>query len=141
MMDVPFAFATLSIVPLMINFPYIYALIVGVLPIMAFWFYSKALLVEEISRLITLFQLIPVFVALLSAIFLNEILGLQKYFGIAIIVIASMLISFKFKYMITFSLIIAIYSILEKFLLRYFEFWSLFFWNVVGGIHWNINST
>lgn len=145
-MDVPFALVTLLIVPLNINFPYtIYALIVGILPIIAFYFYSKALLLEEVSRLITLFQLIPVFVALLSVILLKELLTIHKYLGIVIIVIASMLISFRtikgkssfsnaFKFMIPFSLIIAIYSILEKFLLNYFEFWSLFFWNVFGAL-------
>lgn len=145
-MDVPYALATLLIVPLNISIPYsIYALIVGMLPIIAFYFYSQALLLEEVSRLITLFQLIPVFVALLSVIFLNEVLTLHKYLGIAIIVIASILISFRiskgkssfssaFKFMIPFSLIIAIYSILEKFLLSYFEFWSLFFWNILGAL-------
>jgi drug/metabolite transporter (DMT)-like permease len=146
LMDVPFALVTLAISPLAIKFPYtIYALIVGLLPPFAFWFYSKALLVEEISRIITLFQLIPVFVAFLSVIFLNELLGPQKYLGIIIIVVASLIISYKktkgktsfskaFKYIIPFGLIIAIYTILEKHLLLYFEFWSLFFWNVTGAL-------
>ena len=146
LMDMPFAIATLIIVPINFHFPYtIIAIIVGVFPLFAFWFYSKALLVEEVSRIITLFQLIPVFVALLSAVFLSEILGPQKYLGIIIIVVASMLISYKktkgktsfssaFKYMIPFGLIIAVYTILEKILLSYFEFWSLFFWSVTGAL-------
>ena len=96
MMDLLFAMGTLAIVPFTINFPYtIYAIMVGLMPVIAFWFYSKALLVEEISRIITLFQLIPLFVTILSVIFLNEILGLEKYLGIAIIVAASILISYK----------------------------------------------
>ena len=144
MMDLPYATIILLILPITINFPYaLLALIVGLFPIVAFWFYSKALLLEEVSRLITLFQLIPVFVTVLSAIFLNEILDLQKYLGIIIIVLASILISFRsikgkasfskaLKYMIPFSLIIAIYSIMEKYLLNYFDFWSLFFWNIIG---------
>ena len=142
--DLPYAIIISIIAPITINFPYaLLALIVGLFPIVAFWFYSKALLLEEVSRLITLFQLIPVFVAILSVIFLNEILDLQKYLGIMIIVLASILISFRkikgkssfssaLKYMIPFSLIIAIYSIMEKYLLSYFEFWSLFFWNIIG---------
>ena len=144
MMDLPYATIILLILPITINFPYaLLALIVGLFPIVAFWFYSKALLLEEVSRLITLFQLIPAFVTVLSAIFLNEILDLQKYLGIIIIVLASILISFRsikgkssfsnaLKYMIPFSLIIAIYSIMEKYLLNYFDFWSLFFWNIIG---------
>ena len=145
-MDVPFTLAILLIAPINFIFPYtIYAIIVGLLPLLAFWFYSKALLVEEVSRLTTLFQLIPVFVALLSAIFLNEILNPQQYLGIIIIVAASMLISYKktngktsfsnaLKYMIPFGFIIAIYTILEKYLLNHFEFWSLFFWSITGAL-------
>jgi len=145
-MDVPFTLAILLIAPINFIFPYtIFAILTGLLPLLAFWFYSKALLVEEVSRLTTLFQLIPVFVALLSAIFLNEILGPQKYLGIIIIVVAAMLVSYKktkgkssfssaLKYMIPFGLIIAIYTILEKYLLSYFEFWSLFFWSITGAL-------
>ena len=145
-MDVPFTLAILLIAPINFIFPYtIFAILTGLLPLLAFWFYSQALLVEEVSRLTTLFQLIPVFVALLSAIFLNEILGPQKYLGIIIIVVAAMLVSYKktkgktsfssaLKYMIPFGLIIAIYTILEKCLLSYFEFWSLFFWSITGAL-------
>ena len=146
LMDAIFAIATLTIIPPAIYFPYtIYALIVGLMPLLAFWFYSKALIVEEVSRIVTLFQLIPVFVALLSVIFLNELLSSQKYLGIIIIVFASIIISYKktngktafskaLKYMIPFGLIIAIYTILQKYLLNYFEFWSLFFWSVIGAL-------
>ena len=145
-MDVPFALAILLIAPINFVFPYtIFAILTGLLPLFAFWFYSQALLVEEVSRLTTLFQLIPVFVALLSAIFLNEILGPQKYLGIIIVVVGAMLVSYKktkgktsfssaLKYMIPFGLIIAIYTILEKYLLTYFDFWSLFFWSITGAL-------
>jgi drug/metabolite transporter (DMT)-like permease len=143
-MDAIFAVAVLIFVPIRVEFPYsLFALVVGLMPLLAFWFYSKALIVEEVSRIITLFQLIPVFVVLLSVIFLNEVLGIQKYSGIVFIVIASMLISYKksrgeksfsnaFKFMIPFGIIIATYTILEKHLLRYLDFWSLFFWSVLG---------
>jgi drug/metabolite transporter (DMT)-like permease len=143
-MDSLFALAILVVAPITFQFPYtFYALAVGLMPLLAFWFYSKALLVEEVTRIITLFQLIPVFVVLLSAFFLNEILIPQEYLGIAIIVIASTLISYKktkqekmfssaFKFMIPFGVIIATYTILEKYLLSYFDMWSLFFWNVAG---------
>jgi len=143
-MDALFAVAALSFTPIDIKLPCtLYALAVGSMPLLAFWFYSKALLVEEVSRVVTLFQLIPVFVALLSAVFLNEILFPREYSGIILIVIASTLISYKrtkkeepfsraFKFMIPFGLIIATYTILEKYLLVYFDVWSLFFWSVMG---------
>ena len=114
----------------------------GLLPMFAFWFYSKALMTEEVTRIATLFQLIPVFVVLLSVVFLNEILGPQRYLGIGLIVFASMLISYKkgkgqffskaLKFMIPFSIIIATYTIVDKILLGYLDYWSLFFWNILG---------
>ena len=125
-------------------FPYtFFAMAVGLLPLLAFWFYSKALMIEEISRITPLFQFIPIFVAFLSAIFLNEILTTQRYLGVAIIIIASLLISYRnsksgkslssaLKFMIPFTLILAVHSILEKFLLANMDFWSVFFWNIAG---------
>jgi drug/metabolite transporter (DMT)-like permease len=143
-MDSLFALVILVVAPITFLFPYtFYALAVGAMPLLAFWFYSKALLVEEVTRVITLFQLIPVFVALLSAFFLNEILIPHEYLGIVIIVIASTMISYRktkqekvfssaFKFMIPFAVIIATYTIFEKYLLSYFDIWSLFFWSVAG---------
>jgi len=117
--------------------------VVGLMPLLAFWFYSKALMVEEISRITPLFQFIPIFVVLLSVIFLNEILSVQRYFGVAIILIASVLISYRnsksgkslssaLKFMIPFSVVLAVHAILEKFLLIHIDYWSLFFWNILG---------
>jgi len=125
-------------------FPYtFFAMGVGLLPLLAFWFYSKALMLEEISRITPLFQFVPIFVALLSVIFLNEILTAQRYLGVAIIIIASILISYRnskggkslsaaLKFMVPFTLILAVHSILEKFLLTHMDYWSVFFWNILG---------
>jgi drug/metabolite transporter (DMT)-like permease len=142
-MDAIFALAVPAFTSISVYFPYsIVAFLVGLMPLLAFWFYSNALIMEEVTRIITLFQLIPVFVVFLSVIFLNEILGIQKYFGIILIVIASMLISYKksgeksfssaLKFMIPFGIIVATYTISDKLLLGYLDFWSLFFWNVMG---------
>lgn len=142
-MDTIFALSVAAFTPISTIFPYyIIALTVGLMPLTAFWFYSKALMMEEVTRIVTLFQLIPVFVVFLSAVFLGEILGFQKYFGIILIVTASMLISYKkargksfssvLKFMIPFGLIIATYTISDKILLSYLDVWSLFFWNILG---------
>lgn len=142
-MDALFALAVPTFAPIVVSFPYsIIALIVGLMPLLAFWFYSKALIMEEVTRIITLFQLIPVFVVFLSVIFLNEVLGMQKYFGIFLIVVASILVSYKksgskpfssaLKFMMPFGVIIAAYTILDKILLGHLDYWSLFFWNVLG---------
>jgi len=142
--DFFFAVILCLVTPAIFVFPYVFfAMVVGLMPLLAFWFYSKALMVEEISRITPLFQFIPIFVALLSAIFLNEILSTQRYFGVAVIVIASILISYRnstsgkslssaLKFMIPFSLVLAVHAILEKFLLGYIDYWSVFFWNILG---------
>jgi uncharacterized membrane protein len=132
------------VTPASFVFPYaFFAMGVGLMPLLSFWFYSKALMVEEISRITPLFQFIPIFVVLLSVIFLNEILSVQRYFGVAIIIIASILISYRnstsgkslssaLKFMIPFTLVLAVHSILEKLLLSYIDYWSVFFWNILG---------
>jgi len=142
-MDAVFAVTVLISGAVEYSFPYsLLALAAGLMPLMAFWFYSKALITEEVSRIVTLFQLIPVFVVFLSVIFLTEILGTHRYLGISLIVIASILISYKkagkksfsgvLKFMVPFGIIIAAYTVTDKTLLGYLDYWSVFFWNLLG---------
>ncbi len=142
--DLIFAGIIYLINPVSFYYPYVlFAMGVGLMPLLAFWFYSKALMVEEISRITPLFQFIPIFVVFLSVVFLNEILTVQRYFGIAIIVMASILISYResksgksissaFKFMIPFSLVLSIHTVLNKYLLDYLDYWSVFFWHIIG---------
>jgi drug/metabolite transporter (DMT)-like permease len=141
--DAVFAVGVLVFGTVTYSFPYsLLALTAGLMPLTAFWFYSKALITEEVSRIATLFQLIPVFVVFLSVIFLNEILGIQRYLGIGLIVTASILISYKkadknpfsgaLKFMIPFGIVIAAYTITDKTLLGYLDYWTVFFWNLLG---------
>lgn len=144
-MDAVFAAAVLVSANIAYSFPYfLLAFAVGLMPIIAFWFYSKALITEEVSRIVTLFQLIPVFVVFLSVLFLNEILRMQRYIGIGLIVFASILISYKktgnksfsgaLKFMVPFGIIIAAYTIADKILLSFLDYWSVFFWNILGSL-------
>jgi len=141
--DMVFALAVAFFAPIKIDFPYsIAALLAGLMPLAGFWFYTKALLFEEVSRIVTLFQLVPLFVVCLSAVFLGEILGFQKYLGISLIIVASTLVSYKklgnkafsgaLKFMIPFAVLIATFTISDKMLLGYLDFWSVFFWNILG---------
>jgi drug/metabolite transporter (DMT)-like permease len=142
-MDAIFAIAIAALTSINTIFPYsILAFLAGLMPLLAFWFYLNALIKEEVTRITTLFQLIPVFVALISPVLLNEILSAQKYAGIALIVTASILISYKksgtksfssaLKFMIPFGIIIAAYTVTDKILLGYLDFLSVFFWNIMG---------
>ena len=142
--DLIFAAGIFFVTPISFQFPYVLIVIaVSLLPLCSFWFYSKALMVEEVSRITPLFQFIPIFVVVLSAIFLNEILGAYQYFGIALIVVTSLLISYRksesgnslfstFKLMLPFSAILSVYTISLKYLLDYMDYWSIFFWLIVG---------
>lgn len=142
--DLIFAGAVYVSTSVSFRFPYVlFAMVVGVMPVVAFWFYTKALIVEEISRITPLFQFIPIFVVVLSVLFLGEILSVQRYFGIALIVVTSLLISFRksengnslssaFKLMIPFTAILAVYTVLNKYLLGYLDYWSVFFWMMIG---------
>ena len=94
--DLIFAGIIYFVAPINFQFPYaLFAMMVGLFPVAAFWFYTEALRVDEVSRVTLLFQFIPIFVVFLSALFLNEILSAQKYFGTALIVATSLLISYK----------------------------------------------
>ena len=142
--DLIFAGVVFVCIPVVFNFLYsLFAMVMGLLPLLAFWFYSKALVVEEISRLAPLFQFIPIFVVFLSVVFLGELLNVQKYLGIALLVLMSILISYKksedghslssaFKFMVPFTAVIAVYTVLNKFLLGYLDYWSVFFWMMIG---------
>jgi uncharacterized membrane protein len=142
--DLFFAVVICLVTPASFVFPYVFfAMGVGLMPLLSFWFYSKALMVEEISRITPLFQFIPIFVVLLSVVFLNEILSAQRYLGVAIIIVASVLISYRnstsgkslssaLKFMIPFSVVLAVHATLEKFLLSHIDYWSVFFWNIMG---------
>jgi uncharacterized membrane protein len=141
--DVFFALAISLLMPIVVSFPFsLFALLAGLMPLVGFYFYSRAMLIEDVSRVVTFFQLIPVFVVFLSVVFLNEVVGIQKYLGIGLVVVAATLISYKksggkafsmaVKYMVPFAFILAVYTIVDKFLLGYMDFWSLFFWNIFG---------
>jgi drug/metabolite transporter (DMT)-like permease len=144
LVDLIFAATVFVFTPISFQFPYsLFAMVVGLLPVFAFWFYTKALKVEEVSRLTPLFQFIPIFVVLMSVVFLDEILSAQRYFGIALIVLTSLLISYKktqhgnsltstLKLMIPFSIILAVNTVLNKYLLNYMDYWSAFFWMMIG---------
>src|SRR3989344_2514990 len=55
------------------------ALFAGIIYTFASWFYFEAIKIEEISRVVPLIFLNPLFIALLSFIFLNELFTYVKY--------------------------------------------------------------
>jgi len=120
------------------------ALIAGIFYILMAVFYFKALKIEEVSRVIPLFYLSPLFILLFAAIFLGEVFTLLKYLGIFLLVIGAILISAKnlsrinlgkaFWWMILSTLALSINQLLTKHLLNFADFWTIFAYTRLGAV-------
>ena len=101
--------------------------------------YYKAVQCEEISRVLVLWQLIPIFVLLLSFLFLGERLTANNFIGFGMLLSAGFLISFKkinkkfrlskaFYYMLGSAIFIASHYVVAKHIYSVTGFWSAFMW-------------
>ena len=123
--------------------PTVAVLIAGIIQIIAVFAFYKSLAKEEVSRVIPLFQLTPVFVLILSVIFLKENLTINQYIGFILILLGGFFISLKrikgvFKlrealwWMILSSGIYAIQAIMIKSLYINYSYLDLTFYHGVG---------
>jgi len=98
--------------------------------------YFAAALREEISRVVPLSYLSPLFVSFLAALFLGEVFPPQKYLGVALLVAGALFISSRkrlslrpgraFWLMVLSAICLAGYLTLTKRLLAEVDFWSAF---------------
>ena len=105
--------------------------------------YFKALTVEEVSRVIPLLQLTPVFVLILSSLVLHEALKPQDYVAYGLLVLGGTLfairltkgirISLAFYLMILASFLLALYSVALKYLFSMQDFYTIFIWVQIAG--------
>ncbi len=105
--------------------------------------YFKALMVEEVSRVIPLLQLTPVFVLILSSLVLHEALRPQDYVAFGLLVLGGTLfairltsgirISLAFYLMILSSFLLALYSVTLKYLFSVQDFYTIFIWVQIAG--------
>jgi uncharacterized membrane protein len=105
--------------------------------------YFKALSVEEVSRVIPLLQLTPIFVLILSSLLLHETLTPQDYVAFAFLVLGGTLfairlgkgirISLAFYLMIISSFLLAVYSVGLKYLYSTEDFFTIFMWVQIAG--------
>jgi len=117
-------------------------LLAGILHLGSYAFYFKALKIEEVSRVVPLFYLSPLFILFLAAIFLGEIFTPLKYLGIGLLLAGAILISLKdfskisfgkaFYLMIGSAFLLALNSILIKYLLGFANYWTIFAWERIG---------
>ncbi len=112
------------------------ALIAGVIYMFGMFLYYKAAKIEEISKVMPLVYLSPLFILILATIFLGEIFTSIKYLGIFFLVSGAISISSKnftkinfnlaFWFAILSALMFAIIAILTKYLLNFADFWTIF---------------
>lgn len=115
----------------------------GIFWIIAVITYSKAMMIEEPTRVLSIFALTPILTTIFAAIFLKEFLSVFNYLGIFLLVASSILISQKriqwrfnvspaLKYILLGLPFFALVSIMEKFGLNVLDFISFYFWFALG---------
>lgn len=120
------------------------AFISGIIVTSGTLLYFKALKMDEVSRLIPIFHLTPLFVLFLATIFLEEFFTPLKYFGIFLLLVGAFLISSKNlkKFRISkaswiiliAALLYAINYVIIKYLLGFADFWTVFSYTKIGAI-------
>ena len=133
-------FVTLTALPLGVL---IFTIVVGFIRIYYTLPYFKALSVEEVSRVIPLLQLTPVFVLVLSSLLLRETLKPEEYVAFGLLVLGGTLfairlgkgirISLAFYLMLLSSFLLAVYSVALKYLFSTQDFYTIFIWVQIAG--------
>ncbi len=129
----------------------LYALSIGVVQVILWAAYLRALKVEETSRIAAQVYVFPVFVFLGEFFLLGQTLRPSDYTGGALLVLAALLISYHpasnpgsgggrgrispaLKYMAVFWIFTATYSLASKYLLDYMIEWHLIVWSSLGSL-------
>ncbi len=112
------------------------ALVTGVVYCLSEVSYFEAARHEEISRVISLIYLDPLFTALFASLFLKEIFSFAQYLGVVLLVVGAVLISYKpgDTKMATRTIVLclagaclcAVNNLLSKYMLGSVDFWSVF---------------
>ncbi len=107
-------------------------------------FYYKAVHYEDISKVVILNQLAPVFILFLSFVFLGEVLIFTNLIGFMFLIMAGVLVSYKrvndkvslskaFTLMFFSALIGSVGAIIAKYFYGVLSFWSAFLWIRIMG--------
>ncbi len=106
--------------------------------------YYKAVQYDEISRVVMFYQFIPVFVLILSLLFLGEVLTKNYFIGFLFLLSAGIMVSYKkvensfklskaFYYMLISAFMSAIAFVAAKHIFSVTNFWSAFLWLRLSG--------
>jgi len=122
----------------------LWAFAAGTMNILMLICYFRAVQIEEISRVIPLYYLSPLFVSVFAAATLGEIFNWQRYLGIVLLVAGAMLVSsrnilkFSFRQAAGLMLLAAVTSAasdtIMKYLLNFADFWTIFAYTRIGAV-------
>jgi len=142
---IPIIFLLLILAPIVFSFPFfLLGIAIGLIELVSILLYNRAIMLEEASRVISLTYLHVIFVLPLAYVFFGELLNVQKYFGVMLLVIGALLISYKkikirkWKFSSALKLILiivvfwALINVLGKYTLGFMNYWSLMFWLTIG---------
>ena len=117
------------------------AIIAGIFYVLTVFLYFHAAKIEEISKVVPLFYLTPLFILIIAALFLGEIFTPIKYLGIVLLVIGAILVSSSklsfnfgkaFWLMVFASVVLAVNQVITKYLLGFADFWTIFGYMRIG---------
>ena len=121
----------------------ILALAAGSCQVIGVWFYYQSIQDEDVSKMMPLYSIAPIFVALLSWAFLGEVFSKLIYLGILLIIAGSFILSYKkgnhkitlnplLFIVILSTLIFAFRALFIKMATLQAELWPVFFWIGLG---------
>lgn len=118
------------------------ALIAGAFYIGMILFYFKAVKIEEVSRIIPVFNFRYFFLLILASIFLGEVFTPMIYLGLFLLIVGAVLIYSKdilkiglgkaFWFMILASISTSIGGVIVKYLLDFADYWTIFSYARIG---------
>jgi uncharacterized membrane protein len=102
-------------------------------------------MIEDASKIASVMRISPVFVIVLSFILLGEVLSYQQYLGALLLVASALIVSYQkvkkklhlskgITLILFYALGLAIMGIFTKYVLGSIDYWSFFFWNLVGNM-------
>lgn len=122
--------------PPLSNFNILLSIIAGVIWGFGSIFYFRVVKTEEISRIVPIYHISPIFVSIFAGIFLGEIFTPIKYLGIILLVMGAVFVSSKnflsikvgkaFWSLILSAVFFASSYVLQKYLLNFADFWTIF---------------
>ena len=114
----------------------------GLFFILSSFFYLKAVKAEEVSRVVPLMSLNPLFVLALASVLLGEFFTPDRYLGMGLLIMGALMISAKSPrkirfgkgaaFMILSTIAFAAGNVLTKYLLNFADYWTVFSYVRIG---------